>query len=762
MEHRKAALIASLALLLSISAIRGTASAQEGGAESRLDEIIVTARYKEENLQDIPLSIAAFSTAALAQEGASNLTDIANKTAGLNFETYANDGFPVPTLRGLSATNIIAFENNVATFFGGIYLPRAYMIDVGLAGLQRVEVVKGPQSALYGRNAFSGAINYVPLAPPEEFMLDAFVTIGSDERRDYSVTIGGPIVEDRLAVVAGAVHSEFDGTWVNTHPNAEVDAGGTTGNMGGWDNDAYFIAATLTPTERAEITLGYNRSDKETEMQGRYGFSRNFGGTNCSNIDGVFQFFCGTFPVREAIGDPRGQGLNAESELLRLDADFNISDSVSVNYLFGDFDTDAYSYDQAVVNAIEGDAAIGLRLLGLPVGNIDGSSHELRLQWDRGGTQFAFGLYASDLDDVSLVEIIFLPPLGTDPVTPDSAGLINVGNVETNIDNKSIFVQASHDFGNGFDLAFEGRYTDEEKTQNDIRAGRVDSRSFTNFTPRIVGTWSRSDVSNVYFSAAQGVKSGGFNGGNILDSERSFDVEENWTYELGTKNSLYDGRLVLNAAVFFIDWTGLQTLGQSEAPGVITTVTRNIGDATSTGVELDVALSASDNLELNASLSLTDSEYGSDLIDPRYLIIRPQGSTVGGPGCDDVACPADGSIGGNDLPRQSKFQASAGFRYENELDGIENSSFWLGANVNHKSKQYLDPMTLTIVPDRTLFNLYSGVSIGRVSVEAWVRNLFDEEYVSSSTFNLSPPGEIRYGPVFGEKRTFGLTVRYSY
>ena len=161
-------------------------TAAEAPVSGEIEEVIVTARLVAENLQDVPLSIAAFDAADLAAQGSNSLADVSQLTAGLNFEAFASGGYPVLTLRGLSATSITAFESNVSTFLGGVYLPRAYMVDSGLTGIERVEVVKGPQSALYGRNAFSGAINFVPLSAPEAFTANAFVTGGSDERLDYA------------------------------------------------------------------------------------------------------------------------------------------------------------------------------------------------------------------------------------------------------------------------------------------------------------------------------------------------------------------------------------------------------------------------------------------------------------------------------------------------------------------------------------------------------------------------------------------------
>lgn len=761
--------VASLALLqFDVGEVLAQASS---GPSLAVEEIIVTTRLREENLQDIPLSITAFNTSSLAASGASSMTDISNMTLGLNFESYAGGGFPAPTIRGLAPTSILAFETNVAFFYGGIYLPKSYMIDAGLAGIERVEVVKGPQSALYGRNAFSGAINYVPIAPPDELLVDAFVTGGSDKRFDIGATVGAPIVEDRASFVAGFTHSEFGGTWTNNHPEADVGSG-TKGNLGGYDNDTYFAALTFTPTDRFELTVGYTRWEKDHEQQGKYGIRRNNGGSNCSvGSDGVLQFFCGTFEgFYSATIDPRGTGLVGSTDLFRAEATYDISDNMSLSYRYGYVDSDAVQFDPVETDQINGDnTVLGSRFVVFPLGSIKGPSHDVRFEYDEEDTYVSFGAYYQNLSDSNELWVTFpdrflatKPGPGSQAFTADDfgAGLnIPVTNQQTKVRNRSVFAQVSQDFSDGqFNISAEARYTEEKKIQDDLRAARIDEEKFTFFTPRIAATWNFSDSSIFYVSAAKGVKSGGFNGGG-LPAERPFQPEENWTYELGTKNVFADGQFIFNAALFHIDWSNLQTLGQSADPAFIGTITRNIGAASSQGFEAEFTAFVTEGFQINGGIALNDATRGEGEIDPSFLIIR-NASNVFIDACDDVVCPSDGSIGGNDLVRQSKFHATGGIRYDGDFTMVDDGQFWIGAQVNHKSKQFLDNMNLTRIPPRTLVNLQAGISKGNISLEGWVRNLFDKKYVSSSLFNLSPPREIKYTPTFGERVTMGLTLRY--
>ena len=155
----------SVALAVTMALVPGamlpmSALAQSGSAAD-LAEIVVTARKREESLQDVPIAVTAFSSEQLVKRGISELEDVAMATPGLVFEDFSSSFSAAPVMRGLTQVNVSSEVQNVATFVDGVYLQRGYSVDIGLADVSRIEVVKGPQSALYGQNAFGGAINYV-------------------------------------------------------------------------------------------------------------------------------------------------------------------------------------------------------------------------------------------------------------------------------------------------------------------------------------------------------------------------------------------------------------------------------------------------------------------------------------------------------------------------------------------------------------------------------------------------------------------------
>ncbi len=215
MLKEKLKMTAASASLFAVTAVAATAGgfvAPAFAQQLALEEIVVTARQRSESIQDIPISITAFTAADIDKRGIVSMGDIALNTPGFNFENFGNSGATAPVIRG--ATQVAgSIEQNVSFFYDGIYLPRNYVTDLGFGNIERVEVVKGPQSSRYGRNAFTGAVNYISKKPTEEWTAEGQLTAGSFGRFDGSAGVSGAIVPDTLRIRASVDYSEFDGSW---------------------------------------------------------------------------------------------------------------------------------------------------------------------------------------------------------------------------------------------------------------------------------------------------------------------------------------------------------------------------------------------------------------------------------------------------------------------------------------------------------------------------------------------------------------------
>ena len=297
------------------------AQQEAGAAETRgITEIVVTARKREEKINEVPLAISAFSADDIASRNIESLSDVAKYTAGFSFENFPGGTSPAPIIRGLTQNTLTDRNQNVGTFVDGVHIQQQGNIDFALLDVERIEVLKGPQNAQYGRSAFAGAINYVSKKPVlGEIDGDAAVTVGSDERLETRGSVSVPLWSDKLAVRVYGVTSESDGTWGNNFSGGDNGIAtrdtsfgnsfdGTDGNLGGWDNDAYQTQLRFHPLETLRFDLGYFKSDVENE-QGAIEFIRPNGSTiwgldhqtNCNpNSAGTMRFVCGKLDVNSS------------------------------------------------------------------------------------------------------------------------------------------------------------------------------------------------------------------------------------------------------------------------------------------------------------------------------------------------------------------------------------------------------------------------------------------------------------------------------
>ncbi|MFK7954859.1 MAG: TonB-dependent receptor [Lysobacterales bacterium] len=730
-----------------------------------LEEIIVTARQREESVQDIPVAVSAFTESDFEKRGILGLADVAQYTAGLNFEDFGG-GFGTPVIRSTSQTRLTALEPNVSTFFDGIYVPAAWAINSGVTNLSRVEVVKGPQSARYGRNAFMGAINYIPKGPTDEFEAEITAGYGSDERQDYGFRVAGPIIEGTLKGSFSLNDSEFDGSQENRHPLAGIDLGqrGTQDNAGGWNNRSYSAALEFTPTDSLTMDLGFYNFDLSDESRGAGQLAEFAGDTNCgnTNIFGGPRLFCGTIPSPPDVVavDPRAYGRQAEIDILRFGVDYEINDSLSLSYLFGNIEGDVDIASISERSQIECGTSIpgSCQFQNTPLGGIDYDTHELRLSSDSGGNlTWTVGTFFSDGEDQTGFAIPGVPPLTSTPLVQQP----QIRDVGTDIDVTAIFGEFSYRFSDKWLFSAEGRYSDEEKVQTNNATGQVFSGDFKNFTPRLSLEYQLDDDRLLYGSLAKGVKSGGFNPTAAQEAERVFDEEQNWTFEIGSKNTLMDGSLVLNAALFYIQWEDIQLNAADSGannPNAVN-ITLNLGDATTYGVELDALAYINDNFQLNAAISLTDATYDDGTIDNRFARVGPAffPNTTS---CDDILCPSNGDISGNDVERQAPVQISVGGEWNNDIEAW-NASYFVRADVSYQSEQEAESMNLAQLESRTILNTTLGLQFDNWDVSLWARNLTDERYTSNSFTVLLPFGN-GYGYIFGERRTWGLSASYRF
>lgn len=734
-----------------------------------LEEIVVTARARAESIQEIPLAVTAFTEDDFVKRGMEGLADVARFTSGFSFEDFGG-GFGTPVIRSAAQTRLTAIEANVSTFYDGIYIPRAWAMNPGVATLSRIEVVKGPQSARYGRNAFMGAINLIPLQPSEETEGEISFTVGTDERTDFRATIAGALAPGLISGRLSFADSTFDGSWENTHPFADANLGkkGTNGNAGGWDNTSYSVGVDITPTERFKLGLALHNFNLADEGRGAGQTAEGLGTTNCGPIGffGAPRLFCGEVPdpADKISVDPRSFGRVADVEIKKLDIEYQISDSIDLTYVFGNIngDVDIASGSEAdPTNCFVNPAAFdfGCTFQNTPIGNIDYDSHELRFS---GGDriEWAVGAYVSDGEVLEQFAAPALPILTSAPTQPiDNLSFGFLSDVTTLTDVTAVFGEVLVPLSDRTRLSLEARYTQEEKTQINNASGATFEDDFNNFVPRVIVEHDLADDRLIYASLAQGVKSGGFNPTAADPADRTFDEESNWTLEFGSKNTFWNDRLQLNAALYYIQWSDIQLNAAdsaSSSPGSVN-ITLNLGDATTYGLELDAIAQLSDNFSVNAAFSYSDATYDDGTIDNRFARTGPF-FFPNVASCDDSLCPSNGDVSGNQVERQAPTQLSIGAEWTTSLSAAE---VFARADIAYQSEQEAESMNLSQIPARTIINGSLGMSVGNIDLTLWARNLTDERYSSNAFVVLLPFGN-GYGNIFGERRTVGLNVSYPF
>lgn len=759
-------MLGTAALVAGSALVPGIASAQaaaEDDASVIARPIVVTARNKQESIQTVPMSITALSDEVMEKKSVQGMNDIARFTPGLSFENYSS-GFQVPVIRAQAQTSVTALETNVASFYDGIYLPRSWTVDLGVTALERVEVVKGPQSARYGRNAFAGAINFISYKATTEgsFTGEAEATAGIYDRYDFSAKAKLPISSE-FGIAATYNHSEFDGSWKNSNPFASADVSpGTTGRVGGWDNDAWSVSAIAKPTPGMVFEASYSEFAIERESNPNTDLIQANGQLTCGNVrSGNFSLLCGEVPSpgNTTNLDPRSHGAHTKTQIARIYGAYEFAPHWTASYMFGRITGDVSIGNMTVSDP--SNCVVTCTFQNAPIGKIDYDSHEWRVAYDSSSLDFAFGGFISKGNDDYNFKLVYAPALTSTTTSvlpfasdPSSSSQLLTSTLTTTL-VRSAFGEAQWTSpGGDLRIGAEGRYSWTDLSVLNQNNGRGYSKLFRAFTPRFTVEYDAAPHSMLYASAAKGTKAGGFNATAASDTQRTYDEEANWTYEVGAKNTFLDDKLTFNIALFYTDWKDIQ-INSSDTyatnPNAVNIVL-NLGSATVYGAELDAVFVPDEHWSFDGNFSYAHGEYSDGTIDARFSrTVTP---------CDNIVCSTDGSVGGKQIERTPRAKAAFGAQWQTELPW-ENGSFYLRGDVTWQDKMYTTPANEAYIPSRTLFSARSGISWGNFNLSVWARNLLDRKYVSNAYVVVLPFGN-SYQLFSGERRTMGVTLKAKY
>jgi iron complex outermembrane receptor protein len=286
------------------------------------EEIVVTARRIAETVQETPVSVSAFSEQTIERARIQDMDDLANFTPNLTFESGEAGRRSTPVIRGLSTVDTRGFDNPVGVFIDGIFVSGRAVQNVNLLDVKRVEVVRGPQSALFGRNTFAGAINYVTKKPTDGIEAKLEATAAEDGLYEIKGSVSGPLIADKLLGRIAAQYDEDDGMWENAGPLGAGDG------IGGHEYKSITGSLTFLPTDSSSITLSAYYSDDLLDSR-----PLNVPANNCGELDpaqttllsydiGVPSYYCGDVPALEGNKialSPEAYASDSETTRIALD-----------------------------------------------------------------------------------------------------------------------------------------------------------------------------------------------------------------------------------------------------------------------------------------------------------------------------------------------------------------------------------------------------------------------------------------------------------
>ncbi len=745
-------------LLVLAMALLGPASAL--AADSAIEEIVVTAQKRAQSIQDVPLSVTAISGDRLDALQRNEIADLAKTLPGLTYKGGATDNGRSLQIRGVGTASFSrGVEQSVGMTIDGVVSPALATNFLDMADVERVEVLRGPQGMLFGKNASAGMVNIVTKAPTEELEWGLRAGFGEENEQKYAGYLSGPLGESVLGRLSVS-SSTRDGFIENTHPE------GNDYN----DRDELNLSAKLlfSPTDALDVLVSYKHF-KRGNLNG--------GAVIPDALNPPFSQFYpilaaaqgGTLPV-EPEADRFFQRRDSEAE-----TEQNIY-SVQLDYDIGEYTlTSISSFTNADIlgNARGFGIPVDLIPLNLSQGERDQWTQEIRLQSPLDQTlTYVAGLYyyRNELDRtfsrvINLNEFVGLP---FNQSLAISAELVN--------ESFAGFGQATWNVSDRARLSFGARYTDEDialvqtvgfinpdqvfglPSIPEARPGMVDeSTNESKVSWRVIGEYDAAEDVMLFANVARGYKGPGVNmlSSAPLGNTAIVNPEIPTNYEVGMKSRWLDGRLQLNVSAFLTDFKDFQASQSVIVNLAPVFLLGNAGKLETKGIEAEISATLGENLLVSMNVAYTDATYED------YTGAACYGGQTVAEGCIDNVQ----DLSGEDLPYSPNWSFSLFARYDLPLDSLPVNAYVQGMYYWQDDTVYLannDPGS--IVDSYGLLDLALGIESndGRYEAQFYVKNATDEFYptdvVIAGGFGLAHANQL----AFNYTRRFGVTLSMNF
>lgn len=705
-----------LALLLGVvptEAPHAQETNREADARAQVEQIVVTARRREESLQDVPVSITAFSSEALSSNMIDGVDDYLSRTPNVSFISTGSRDRKKFSIRGVTTqvddAESLTPSGTFAMYIDGFNVAGGTR-NPAVMDLERIEILRGPQGTYFGRNAIGGAINITTVKPQQEWYAAFSADLARYSTYDLEAIVNAPIVEDTLAARAAVKYHESDGFIENINP------------VGGGNDSEYKygrLSFRYTPMDRLTVDLIGAWSDEVVGM--RVGVP-----------SGVMSRFAAS--LFGPVADPDGVGFFPENT---DKVNFNRPQQVGAEYSYVMANA-SYDFDAFTLTSITGYLSSDMFLMGdIDGGSLDAFYETKPISRNSASQEFRFQSTGENLVDWTIGAIVsrdrgtiaqetFAGDAGIFGLPPDFQVTASFGDSE--VVSKAVFGEAVWHATDRLDLLLGMRYTDEdvEVSQYNVSSGVInnfvsDSTTFDDFSPKISASYFLTPETSVYGTISKGFKAGGVQIGSSLE-ESAYDPETLWSYEAGIKSEFFDNRARLNAAVFYSDWTDMQAsfvVADVDPDGniVFNSGIQNAAEARNYGIEAELTALLTDSLIVSFGAGYLDSQFES------FENAFVDGETV--------------DLSGERTPNSPEWTFNGSAQYDFPVAGYDG---FARLEWYYRDETLPDLIALVrqeegfpfVVPSYHHVNLRAGIENERYSLVGYVENLFDEVYYTNA------------------------------
>jgi len=751
------------ALIISMSPTPLQAQQTNESERLEIEEVVVTARKIQESLQDVPIAVSAFSERDIERLNPQDLRDIGGYAPNVAIEAQLGFGAATVAIRGVSTGETSAsLDSAVTVAVDGFYLGHMQTSLLNMFDLQQIEILRGPQGTLFGKNTIGGVINVTTKRPTGEWGLEGETVIGNYGRLEAKVAVNIPIVPEVLAGRFAIMATQSNGFYENTVDGTDI---------GGKDILDFRGRLLFTPSENIEALLSFEWEKDRSDTPPVINTST---GSDPNGFYGSDLFYFVGLPGRGVggelglpLGDPFKTGLVPRSAHVGGLTTGN-SDTTGHWYdIRGIYLNVVWDVGFGTVTSITGWRSVDSELYNDYVGenipvystmrvvNRDTSSQELRFASSFSEAfDFQVGVYyqSNDFDYLNITSLGSGHPFSG--IAWPAEGLLLTADGGQKTDAYAVFTEANFHMTDRLGFTLGARYSKEEKEFNLRGLGIPEEDRVTpkddwdRVTYRASVDYRLNDNAMIYASNTTGFKSGGFNEQATTPETAllSFDEETANAFELGLKSDLLDGRMRLNLAAFYTEYDDLQleaVIPVPDSPAGQETTLTNAGKSTAQGMELEVMVLLTKSLTIQGTVGYLDAEYDE------YECDLDKNPENGNEDCTVL-----------EVKRTPGLTASGGITYDQPMLDAGRISY----NLNFTyTDSYFNGVFNSASSEHEEVTLLNGSimfyqSDDRYQIGVFARNILDEEYQAVGLGVANLWGTSAYGA----PRTVGLKISFNF